>query len=116
MPDLMILLILLLLILPMIISISMGCYSNAYLILPSNTTVYTNFTLQSCQCLMINSDAAGFQYNIDDQSCSVFNNDSSRSDLLVKINSQVCFINRTLEVCIKGSVVPIRLEVISSCS
>jgi hypothetical protein len=99
--DLNILLILLLLIIPMIISIEMSCYSNASLILPSSTILYNNLTFSSCQCLMIQPNISGFQYDYNEQSCYTFGNDSSLSNLRVKINSRVCFVNRTPMVCVE---------------
>ncbi len=87
MPDVNILLILLLLIIPTIIGISMSCYSNAQLILPPSSILYNNFTLESCQ------------YDSNDESCYTFGNDSLRSNIRIKINSQVCFVNGTTTVC-----------------
>lgn len=98
--DFTILLILLLWTISMIISLPMNCYSNARLDLPTSAILYNNFTLESCQCLMIQQTLSGFQYDSIDNSCYAFSNDSSRSDLRVKIDSQVCFINRTSIVCI----------------
>ncbi len=92
-------LILVLLSIPTIISINMGCYFNARLILSSSVMLYNNLTLQSCQCLMIQPNISGFQYDNNDNSCYTFGNDSLRSNLRIKINSQVCFVNRTPTVC-----------------
>ena len=89
-----ILLILLLLIISMIISIDLNCYSNARLILLSSATLYKNLTLQSCQCLMIQEDISGVQYNSNEKSCYTFGNDSSRSNIRINTDSQVCFVNQ----------------------
>jgi hypothetical protein len=93
-----VLLILLRLIIPMIVSLQMNCYSNASLILPPSTIQYNNLTLQSCKCLTIEQSISGFQYNNDEQSCYTFGNDSLLSDIRIKINCQVCFVNRTSTV------------------
>jgi hypothetical protein len=99
MPDVNILLIFLLLIIPTIIGIPMSCYSNAQLILPPSSILYNNFTLESCQCLTIYQNISGFQYDSNDESCYTFGNDSLRSNIRIKINSQVCFVNGTMTVC-----------------
>jgi len=88
-------LILFLLSIPPIISIRMTCYSNASLILPPNTILYNNLTLQSCKCLMAQQNMSGFQYNSNGKSCYIFGNNSSLSNIRVTLNSQVCFINQT---------------------
>jgi hypothetical protein len=97
--ELTIILILLLLIIPTIISTYMNCYSNATIILPSGTILYNNLTFQSCQCLTIQENLEGFQYDNNEQSCYTFGNDSLRSNIRIKMNSQVCFINQTSTVC-----------------
>ncbi len=82
----------------------MNCYSNARLGLSSNAILYNNFTLESCQCSMMQSTLFGFQYDSTNNSCYTFGNDLSRSNLRVKINSQVCFIDlttTTTTVCIE---------------
>lgn len=79
----------------------MNCYSNARLILPLSTIIYNNLTLQSCQCLTIPQNISGFQYNTDDKSCCIFGNNSTQTNIRVKMNSQVCFVNRTTPVCLK---------------
>jgi hypothetical protein len=91
-------LILCLLSIPPIISIRMTCYYNASLILPSNTILYNNLTLQSCQCFMVQQNMSGFQYNSNGESCYIFGNNSSLSNIRVTLNSQVCFINQTSTV------------------
>lgn len=91
--------ILLLLNIPTTVSLNMSCYSNASLILPVDTIFYNNLTYQSCTCLMIQQNISGFQYDSNQQSCYTFGNNISRTNLRVKINSQVCFVNRTSTVC-----------------
>jgi hypothetical protein len=76
----------------------MSCYSNAGLILPSDAALHENVTFESCGCLSIHQNISDFQYNNDTNSCYIFPNNSSLSNIRVTINSQVCFIDRTLTV------------------
>ncbi len=99
MRHLTILSILLLSIVPTIISIYMSCYFNARLILPPSALLYNSLTLQSCKCLMTQPNVSGFQYDSNNQSCYTFGNDSSRANLRVQTNSQVCFLNQIATVC-----------------
>lgn len=76
----------------------MNCYSNARIILPLSTIIYNNSTLQSCQCLVNQKNISGFQYNSDERSCCIFGNDSLVTNIRVKRNSQICFVNQTAMV------------------
>jgi len=88
-------LILLLFMIEFVFGLQLQCYSNAHLILPPSTILYTNVTLQSCRCISITPTIFGFQYDSNNRSCYTFQNDSSQSDLRARNNSQVCFLNRT---------------------
>ena len=80
------------------ISIQLNCYLNANLLLPSNTILYNNVTIEYCQCLLSEEDTYGFLYNNSTNSCYTFGNDSSISNIRVSLSSQVCFVNRTIMV------------------
>lgn len=80
------------------ISIQLNCYLNASLILPSNTILYNNVTIEYCQCLLREEDIYGFLYDNSTNSCYTFGNNSSISNIRISVNSQVCFVNRTIMV------------------
>ena len=96
--NLNILLVLYLSMISTIITIFLNCYSNARLILPLSAILYNNLTLQSCQCLGIKQNISAFQYDSNEKSCYTYGNDSSRANIRVKVNSQVCFVNQTTTV------------------
>ncbi|CAF1534200.1 unnamed protein product [Adineta ricciae] len=76
------------------ISIRLYCYPNADVILPRSTVLYNNATFGFCRCSGIELNASrGFQYNQSTNSCYILTSDVPISNIRMKINSIVCFIN-----------------------
>ncbi|CAF0855758.1 unnamed protein product [Adineta ricciae] len=76
------------------ISIRLYCYPNADVILPRSTVLYNNATFGFCRCSSTALNASrGFQYDQSTNSCYILTSDVSISNMRVKINSIVCFIN-----------------------
>ncbi|UJR25771.1 hypothetical protein I4U23_007125 [Adineta vaga] len=98
-----------------IVSIRLSCYANANLTLPSDAVLYDNITIKSCQCLSIQQSLVyGFQYDKSTNSCYIFDSNVSISDLHVKINSRVCFINQSSSLSYTStSVIPSSSQIIS---
>ncbi|CAF1960930.1 unnamed protein product [Rotaria magnacalcarata] len=80
---------------PTVISISLNCYLNAAVTLPSNAVLQSNLTLESCQCFFIQQNTSYFQYDQNANSCYTFNNKLLKAILRIQLNSRVCFINNT---------------------
>ncbi|CAF0760862.1 unnamed protein product [Adineta ricciae] len=92
------LLILLLFSVPLVFCKRCGCYSDASLIDLPNTTLYSNLTLQSCECLFSQQNRSSFQYNSSDQTCCIFDSDIASANLRVAPGCKVCFCNQTTTV------------------
>ena len=81
------------------INIRLYCYPNADVIFPRSTVLYNNATFGFCRCSSTELNASrGFQYDQSTNSCYILTSDVPISNIRVKINSTVCFINSSSTV------------------